>query len=109
MPVLTIPAFEDPFYSMSVALEGRQYIFEFRYNQRETAWYFSVALENGTPLIAGVKVVCGVNLLKRAADVRLPPGLLSAVWNGDDDSPPTLTELGEDKRVTLTYITSDEL
>lgn len=108
MAVQKLPTYTDPFYSYTIALEGRPYVFEFRYNQREDAWYFSVALPDGTDLVRGVKVVCGISLLKKAADVRLPPGMLTAIPKGEDDSPPGLEELGTTRRVTLTYITSDE-
>lgn len=106
--IVTIPTFNDPFYTFSTELEGRSYVFDFRYNQRENAWYFSVALDDGTELIGGVKVVCGFDLLRKAADVRLPPGLLIAIPNGKDNSTPGLGELGESARVTLTYFTSDD-
>lgn len=106
--VLAIPTFDDPFYTVTTTLEGRAYVFDFRYNQREAAWYFSVSLEDGTELIGGVKVICGRNLLRRAADVRLPPGILAAVPNSADNSTPGLLELGAGRRVTLVYMTADE-
>lgn len=109
MATLTIPTFEDPFFTMTLALEGRPYVFDFRFNQREAAWYFSIELEDGTPLASGIKVVCGIDLLKYRRDVRLPQGLLTAIASGDDTSPPGLLELGEDKRVSLTYFPSNEL
>lgn len=109
MAVHAIPTFEDPFYSMTIALEGKPYVFDFRYNQREQLWHLSISLEDGTALATGIKIVCGVNLLGRYADIRLPPGLLTAIANGDEPAPPSLLELGEDKRVTLTYFTSDEI
>jgi hypothetical protein len=106
--VFNVPTFADPFYSFGIALEGVPYVFDFRYNQREDSWYLGVALPDGTELITGVKVVCNRDLLRRAADVRLPPGRLMALANAEDDDPPGLGELGEDKRVTLVYFTSDE-
>lgn len=109
MSVLALPTYVDPFYSYSIRLEGKSYVFEFSYNQREDTWFFNVALEDGTVLAQGVKVVCKINLLRKFADVRLPPGLLVALPNGNDASPPGLEELGEDRRVTLTYFTSDEV
>ncbi len=108
MSALVISTFDDPFYSMTLILEGTAYVFEMRYNQREGVNYLSVSLEDGTRLVTGIKVVCGVNLLARCADHRKPPGLLTAIPNGADDGRPGLTELGEDRRVVLTYFTSDE-
>lgn len=109
MAVLALPTFSDPFYSYTITLEGKPYLFEFRYNQRESAWYLDVAEVDGTVLVRGVKLVCGINLLRRFADVRLPPGLLTCIANGADKSTPGLEDLGEDRRVTLTYFTTDEI
>lgn len=106
--IVVIPTFEDPFYSTNVALEGSSYTFEFRYNQRENSWYLSISLPDGTELVKGVKIVCRKHLLQRCAEVRLPRGMLMAFPNTSDDTTPGLLELGEDKRVTLIYYTSDE-
>ncbi len=99
---------DDPFYAFTVNLGGRDYVFDFRYNQRENAWYFSIALPDGTELANGVKVVCRTSLIHRWSDVRLPPGLIMAIANGDDESPPGIGELGEDRRVTLCYLVPGE-
>ncbi len=109
MTIQLLRTFEDPFYSMTSALDGADYLFEFRYSQREDAWYFSVSLTDGTALVSGVKVVCNRDLLSRFADSRLPAGMLVAASNGEDESPPGLEELGEGKRVELIYYTADEL
>lgn len=108
MALEAIRTFDDPFYSMTVALDGSDYLFEFRYNQREDCWYFNLSLTDGTLLVAGVKVVCNRPLLKRFVDTRLPPGTLVAFANTNDDAPPGLTELGEDRRVTLVYAPKGE-
>lgn len=101
--------FAEPFYKMSTTLDGTDYLFEFRFSQRESCWYFSVSKPDGTLLVAGVKVVCNRSLLSRFADARLPKGRLFAVTTGADASPPKLDELGEGKRVRLVYVTKAEL
>lgn len=101
--------FDSPFYTMTVPLDGTDYLFELRYNQRENCWYFSIALSDGTALANGVKIVCNRPLLTRFADVRLPAGMLVAFANTSDQSPPGLTELGADRRATLIYYTKDEV
>lgn len=105
----SLRTFDDPFYTMTTVLDGTDYLFEFRHNQREDCWYLSVSLTDGTLLVAGVKVVSDRPLLTRFADVRLPPGMLVAFANTSDKSPPKLAELGEDRRVTLIYYPKDEL
>lgn len=109
MAILTIRTFDDPFYTTTVALDGSDYTFEWRYNQREDAWYFDLSLTDGTILVRGVKVVCLISLLKRFVDERLPPGVLLAWPNTDSRKLPGLHELGEDSRVTLIYYEAVEL
>ena len=109
MSVFAIPTFSDAFYAYTMTLEGRPYVFDFRYNQREDVWYLSLALPDGTALITGVKIVCGTNLLRLCSSTDKPPGLLTAMTNNENDTAPGLDELGEEKRVTLTYFTSDEI
>lgn len=103
MSLLSLRTFDDPFYSMITNLDGTDYLFEFRYNQREDCWYFDLSLTDGTLLVAGIKVVCNRPLLRKFVDTRLPPGTLIALSNTTDASPPGLEELGEDRRVTLIY------
>ena len=109
--ILTIPTFTDPFYTITVGLDGRDYVMEFRYNQRGDYWTFSMFDTAGTALIRGVKVVCSIPLLRHMQlfTPALPQGLLMAVANGDNTDAPGLLELGQDKRVTLYYWTADEL
>lgn len=109
MSIQSLRTFEDPFYTMTTTLDGSDYLFDFRYNQREDAWYFNISLTDGTLLVAGIKVVCNRSLLKRFADVRLPPGALLAFANTTDASVPGLTELGEERRATLLYYSASEL
>lgn len=101
--IVLVPTFSDAFYTQATSLDGRVYVLEFRYNQREKTWYLTVSLTDGARLVSGVKVVCSRPLLRRFADHRLPEGDLMAVSNTEDTSPPGLEELGIGKRVTLTY------
>lgn len=108
MSAVYIPTTEDPFYTLTVILEGKPYNFSFRYNQREDCWYFSLALEDDTSLVGGVRVVCNTDLLASCHDVRKPPGFLTARAIDTNTEAPGLEELGPDKRVTMLYLSSDE-
>lgn len=109
MSILSVPTSDDPFYTQVSDLDGTDFILEFRYNQRENAWYFGVSLTDTTRLVSGVKVVCDVDLLGRFSDNRLPPGKLMAVANEQNDTVPGMGELGVDRRVTLVYVEASEL
>lgn len=65
-------------YVQTTALDGRDYIFRFLYNQREDRWYLNLSDENGDPIVDGIKVVVATSLLKRVTDSRRPPGILMA-------------------------------
>lgn len=107
--ILQIPTFDSPFYTQVIDLDGVDYLFDFRYNQRENAWYFSIALVDETPLVSGIKIVVNVGLLQRFPSPLLPPGLLIALSNTTDQSPPGIGELGTTSRVTLLYFDKAEL
>lgn len=103
----TLRTFDSPFYTMTTVLDGTDYLLEFRFSQRENCWYFSISTTDGEALVSGVKIVCDRPLLSRFANVKLPTGRLVAIASAEDASPPGLTELGEDRRVTLTYLPAD--
>lgn len=110
MTIQAIPTeSDDPFFEQETSLDGTRYVLDFRYSQRERVWRLSIALPDGTQLAGGIKIVCNFDLLKYRADVRLPPGLLVATSNTPDTSSPALGELGEDRRVTLTYTPAAEV
>jgi hypothetical protein len=100
-PIPTSP--DDAHYTQRTTLDGQPYVLTFRYNQREAAYYLEVALDDGTVLAAGVKVVCNIPLLERLADLRAPRHTLIAIAGGTDTSPPGIGELGEGRRVQLFY------
>jgi hypothetical protein len=105
MATLLIPTSPGvPYYVQKTRLDGRDYILRFSYNERIQRWYVGICDEEGTPLLLGLKLVANWPLLRHYRhDPRLPPGELMAVDLTNDGSPPTLNELGEGKRVELTY------
>lgn len=108
----TIPTESDePFFTQETTLDGVRYLLDFRYSQRERVFYLAIALASAPDeiLAGGIKIVCNFPLLKYRADVRLPPGLLAAVAETTNDAPPDLGELGEGRRVVLTYVPVGEL
>jgi len=105
MAILTIPTSTEPFQRMTVRLDGRDYVLELRYNQREERWYLSIADDEGAPILSGLKLQANWPLLWRHRyNTQVPPGeILAAVTTATDRSPPTLNDLGEGKRCELTY------
>lgn len=57
-------------------LDGVDYGFRWRYNQRGARWFLDVTDTDDTPIVEGVPVVCGWPLFDLLTDPRRPPGEL---------------------------------
>ena len=97
-----IPLSTDPLFVQTTALSGRDYVFNFAWNARESAWYFDMADQDGDPILLSIKVTVGFPLGARCLDTRMPPGVLMAVDLTGQDLDPELEDLGT--RVRLMYI-----
>ena len=105
-----IETFSDvPLYSRDVTLAGKVYTLHWDYNGKEDRLYFAFALQDGTFLLRGVKVVPFMPLLIRTANFGRPSGEIVCTAPTSDDSPPGLGELGEDRRCQLWYYPVEEL
>lgn len=108
MAVLVLPTRQDvTHYTFEVDLDSVTFGFEFHWNDRDSAWYFTISDVAGTVLIAGRKVVLGCFLLNRFRDPRLPAGVLEVIDTSGTDTDPTLTDLGT--RCKLLYTESADL
>lgn len=106
MTDLILPTFSDPYYDMRLTLGEIPYVFRFRYNTRELTWRLTILDTNQDKLIEGIKIVCGVDLLgPYKYNLGVPQGVLVALWQGADDSPPQLDDFGPGLRVQLVYVT----
>lgn len=90
-----------PWQRFSVELDRRTYVFDFRWNTREGAWFFSVADALEAPIATGKKVVLDWGLTKRIADRRIYPGVIAASDTSNTGAPPTVDDLGT--RVLVLY------
>lgn len=107
---LLIQTSVDPYYSERVRLDGRDYILQFAWNQREERWRLSLFTDRDEPLVRGLKLVTNWPLLRYYQfDARIPSGELYVVdWTGNG-TPPLLEELGEGRRCQLLYFSPEEL
>lgn len=96
-----------PHFQFSTELEGVAFTFEFRWNDREEAWFLTLGDGEGNPIAAGVRVVVNYPLFSRFRDPRLPTGFLIAVDTEATERDPGFEDLG--RRVVLTYATAAEL
>lgn len=105
MAQYTIPITTSEPQTFTVTLSAVQYRFTLRWiDGTEGGWLLDIALaEDETPLVAGVALVTGVDLLAQFPDLGIPGALwLYAV----DDLSPGYDDLGT--AVQLIYETEDE-
>ena len=100
-----IPLYEDPRWEMKADLTGKRYTFGVSYNARQEAWTMSIADTNGELLISGLRLVPGIDMLKkfRASSPGLPPGELMLI---DKEGRPGTAEVTRDNltsRFMLVY------
>lgn len=107
--ILKLPVLQEgPLFGFSVELEGVNYGFTFRWNERSSQWSMDVADGDGNLLVAGIRVVVDVPMLLRYRSIpRLPPGDIVAVDSTDQSRDPDFEDLG--RRVEVFYISSDEI
>ena len=105
--MILIPTSSDVFYTQITQLDGVDYLLDFRYNDRENSWRFSIALTDNTPLATGIKIVTNYPLLQKYADDRLPAGEIFCITSGDDSNP-AQNDLGIGKRCLLVYYSKSE-
>lgn len=76
MAYLLIPVRTDiPAYDFSLALEGVNYYFSFEWNERGQFWTMDILDQDQNYLVAGVRMVSGIDLLSRFKNTKLPPGI----------------------------------
>jgi len=101
--VYYVTTFSDPFYTETVSLDGVDFALEFRWNERESVWYYSIGTPAGEWLAVGLKANVNTFPLLTYRNPRLPAGQLIVVSPSGDDSPPGLTDLGVNARCKLCY------
>lgn len=98
----------DTDYSFRTLISDVELTFDVNWNDRDQAWYFSVADGDGDPIVSGVKICLGLDLLANVRDrTSLPSGSLVALDTAQGQTRPGKTDLGD--RVLLVFLTPDDL
>jgi hypothetical protein len=107
--LIELPLQNDiPHFSERVTLDGAAYTLEFRWNDREQSWRFSLYTSDEDPIVVGLKLLPGaLPLAWRVRDARMFPGRLLVVDTAGRDEPPGLHDLGQ--RVQVVYFTAAEI
>ena len=95
--------------SQTVQLDDVVFRLTFVFNTRCLAWDITIGEQDGTDIVAGIKLVPQIDLLFRHKDERLPTGRLFAVdvEQGDDAIRIEKSELGT--KLQLLYFTEAEV
>jgi hypothetical protein len=97
------------FWTQITTLDGTPYLLTFQYNDRESAYYLSIASSDGsTNYVVGMKLVVGYPLMQPFG--ATPPGELFVVSSSTaNDGPPAVGELGDNQRCLLVYVPEADL
>jgi hypothetical protein len=105
IPILTNSAA----FRYTITLEGENFIFEFIWLQRHSAWYASILLPDETKLISGVRIAEFWPINGRSLDPRLFNGVLFTVRrDGQTGVDPSYDDFQNDS-VRLILVTGDDL
>lgn len=96
---------DEASYVRRFALDGREYVFTFQWNQREEKWYIYLA-DQDEVAIGSAKVVVDLPLFARIVDERIFPGVLYCVDTEGGARDPGLEDFGT--RVNLYYLEDEE-
>jgi len=106
MLVLPLPT-GNPYFSVDVELDTLNYVLEFAWNERASAWFVSMTTSGGDVIFSGRKLVLDWPLWFRVVDNRLPGGILLATDTSGVGLEAGVNDLGA--RVEVAYVTAEEV
>ena len=71
------------YYKYNITIENKTYIFIFHYNGRMSRWTLGIYDYREVPILTGITLVTGVNLLWNSVSEDVPAG--SLYWFGIND------------------------
>ncbi len=105
---LEIPIDTDaPHFTQTTALDGVDFRFEFRFNEREQRFYMDLRDVDDDPILVGVKLVADWDALRYLVDPRRPQGTIMIVDSQGEGRAARLGDLG--RRIKLIYLTAEDL
>ncbi|CAJ0701550.1 hypothetical protein LMG19089_02867 [Ralstonia edaphis] len=94
--VFEIPLTAQP-QTFNITLVGIEYQFSLAWRDAASSWFLDIADVSGNPLLSGIPLVTGVNLLAQYAYKAF--GFELWVQTDGADAPPTFTNLGTDSHL----------
>lgn len=97
----------EPFYQFATVIEDQNYVFDVRWNGRDSAWYFDVQTETNEVIRRGIKVVLGAYLGRVSTHALFENGAIVALDTSRKQVDATFDDIGV--RVFVLYLTALEL
>ena len=108
MAIFKLPlSSESPKFRFNTELDGGNFIFSFRFNERVDRWVMSISDATETPLVMGIPILLGTVFYDQFKNPGLPKGRLFAI---NPESPNV--EAGRDdlgKSVFIYYMDEGDL
>ena len=97
MTAYEIPLSANP-QTLSVNLAGAYYNLTVKWNAQNTSWVLDIADSNNNPLVQGIALVTGADLLEQYAYLGIG-GQLQVQTDSDTFAVPTIDNLGTDSHL----------
>ncbi len=94
-------------YTVNTVIEGTEFIFDVRWNGRDSAWYMDLLDVDGVMIRAGMKIALGSPMGIRVADASFPDGFFSPSDLSNTGVDAGFDDLGV--RVVVFFFTNEEL
>ncbi len=104
---VVIPFKDLPSFTESIVLDNIPLNFKFVWNGRDDAWYMNIFDSINDPILEGIKIVNGWELISNYTDIRLPLGALLVVSLRDDEEVIGRNDMVDNYK--LVYLTEAEL
>lgn len=98
---------DDPHFTLEVDLDGADFQVQLDWNERDSAWYFTLRDSEGEDIVGSQRVASGWPMLRRVVDSRRPAGELVLVDIEGEGAEPTMGTLGVS--CVLMYYEASEL
>jgi hypothetical protein len=103
--ILQIPFSGEASFVQEVVLESVPYLIQFNWNSRGNFWDMNIKDRDQNPLVEGIKLLLGEELLKKFPDSGLPPGTMFIIDNAGTDTPIIFDDFSTG-RCSLIYVES---
>lgn len=93
-------------YKYNTVLEGSRYYFTIQYNSRMDKWILSIANYKQEPILTGLPLLIGADLIRRFVNPEVPPGYLFFCNAVNENTEAGRNTVSDDHM--LVYVTSDD-